>query len=184
MNARSRALVIEPARNPMVIQCLTAVLAALLLFNLATAIASADKVTNFKSNLTQNQFTGDCRLMGGTPKREDTHVVSCTLGSGSKTTCDFNKTPAECVNVQGGAKAAPAASGSVLEAVETTGQPVNATQTQNVQSEPALEANPTQVTENNVTAAPAGEIVTAEPVETPGTDAVIDDVESLPAFGQ
>lgn len=180
MNARSRALEIEPARNAMAIQLLIAVLAALLLFNLATTIASADKVTNFKSNLTQNQFTGDCRLMGGTPKREDTHVVSCTLGSGSKTTCDFNKKPAECVNVQ----AAPAAGGGTFEAAETTGELIDATLTQDIQSEPALEANPTQVTENDITTAPTGEVVPAEPTETPGIEAVVDEVESFPTFGQ
>jgi hypothetical protein len=131
--------------------------------------------------------------MGGTPKREGTHIVSCTLGSGSKTTCDFNKKPAECVNVQGGGKAAPAAGGATFEAVETTAEPMDITTGQVIEAGSNLESNPESVAENDIVAAPA-EPTAAAPSAEPAVPAATTEptnttiapaeVQDLPEFGQ
>lgn len=70
------------------------VLLVALMFMISTSLAGAE--TNSTGTNPQNQFTRECRLLGGKPKRESTHIVSCNWDTGSKTTCDFNQTPAVC----------------------------------------------------------------------------------------
>lgn len=84
-----------------------AALLAALLFSLSIALAGAEKTTTWTDTRTQNQFVNDCRFVGATPKREATHVVSCTTSNGTKHTCDFNTKPANCTTTK------PAANGSI-----------------------------------------------------------------------
>lgn len=57
----------------------------LLLLGVTMRAASAD----YPTSGSQNQFVATCKKLGGTPKSEGTHIVSCT-GSGGKETCNFN----------------------------------------------------------------------------------------------
>jgi len=66
-----------------------AALLPIVLLNATVALARADANNPFPG--TQNDFTNQCRSLGGTPHRETTHVVSCTWPNGGKRTCDFNQ---------------------------------------------------------------------------------------------
>jgi hypothetical protein len=65
------------------------------LFLVALFLATSAGVGAEERNL-QNAFVSFCRQLGGTPKREATHVVTCSEPNGTTTTCDFNdkKSPA------------------------------------------------------------------------------------------
>ena len=121
MNARAHS--IDLRDNPDLIaarRLLAAALLAFLLLNATLALARADSNNPFPG--TQNDFTNQCRSLGGTPHREATHVVSCTWPNGGKQTCDFNQKPNSCTYTPP-PKNSPSPNGSV-----TTGNIVQADQ--------------------------------------------------------
>jgi hypothetical protein len=96
MNAHTPAIELRDDSHHAAKRLIGALLLAFLLLNAMFSLAGAKPVPPFEG--TQNDFTNECRIMGGTPKREATHIVSCTYPGGVKKTCDFNQKPASCTS--------------------------------------------------------------------------------------
>jgi hypothetical protein len=143
----------------------------------------------------QNAFTSFCRELGGKPKREATHVVSCTEPGGTKTTCDFNdKKNPSCVTVSPPEMTGDSGSESVpdqnLQAQTENVQPVEASGTGVIVTDAgSAQEAPPSATDGQIesTSEPVN------PVDASGTVVETDDaitplspveVESLPVFGQ
>ena len=110
MNTSAHAIELRNDINSLPKRLIGALLLAFLLLNATMALARADSNNPFPG--TQNDFTSQCRALGGTPHREDTHVVSCTWPNGGKQTCDFNQKPNTCTYTPP-PKNSPAANGNV-----------------------------------------------------------------------
>ena len=121
MNARAQAIELRNDSGAFAMRRLVAAaMLAILLLNATFTLAHADSKNPFPG--TQNDFTNQCRSLGGSPHREATHVVSCTWPNGGKQTCDFNQKPNSCTYTPP-PKTSPApngnvASGSVVQAVQ------------------------------------------------------------------
>lgn len=95
MNGRAQTLELRDNAGLIAARRLIAsTLLALLLLSATASLVRADTNNPFPG--TQNDFTNQCRALGGTPHREATHVVSCTWPNGGKQTCDFNQKPNSC----------------------------------------------------------------------------------------
>lgn len=95
MNARAHAIDLRNHSDAFSTRrVIAAAMLAILLLNATITLARADSKNPFPG--TQNDFTSQCRALGGTPHREDRHIVSCTWQDGGKQTCDFNQKPNSC----------------------------------------------------------------------------------------
>ena len=93
MNARADALAIRDNAHLTAQSIAVALLLAALWMMLSNVPASAETNSTLHP---QNQFVRDCRALGGTTKRQATHIVTCTFPDGAKWTCDFNQAPPAC----------------------------------------------------------------------------------------
>lgn len=188
MNARSHALDLRDVSNSMMRRLFAGLFLAFLLLNATIALAGAEKIS-FKYKGSQNQWVSDCRFFGATPHREASRVVSCTTGSGQKTTCDFNQQPANCEVTPPPKKQAAASAGDVLDQeiqAEDTGvvNPADASDTEVIFEEVSTgQADPSSAPDVILEDAVESELPVIE-----GDDSMVPevptDVEELPLFGQ